>query len=325
MHNPPSTRQRAFTLLELLVVIAIIALLMGILLPSLGAARDLAKQAACSSNLRQIGVATLAYAGSNKDYYGSGPWDNRLGNSYGAMDEAGWVADLVNGDYGKPGELLCPSNPARFHQNLILNGRMNSNPWKSFSESERDQLIARGMNSNYTQSWYMAYTELKSPCTPTGDFLSIDLNVGPLQSKYLTHISPTVVPLMADGRADTLEGTDTIRYQGEEFATAKHLTDGPSVPNSSRCFVWQDYSDWGPAHGKGSFQVFGGKGHDKNAGNVLFADGHVAVFKDTDGDKEFAPARNGNSVQIPAQCPDFGNEVFGGLLSSGRYWWGSDS
>ncbi len=54
---------RAFTLIELLVVISIIALLIGILLPALGAARDAARQAACLSNLRQMGIAMTAYAG----------------------------------------------------------------------------------------------------------------------------------------------------------------------------------------------------------------------------------------------------------------------
>lgn len=62
-------RRPAFTLLELLAVIAIIALLMGILVPSLTAARNSAKANACLSKLKNIGNAFMVYTTENRDTY----------------------------------------------------------------------------------------------------------------------------------------------------------------------------------------------------------------------------------------------------------------
>ncbi len=84
----PRNVRVAFTLIELLVVISIIALLIGILLPALGAARATARQIKCGSNQRQFGVSFTAYSVDNGGEY-----------AYCAWEAGGIVFDDLLADY----------------------------------------------------------------------------------------------------------------------------------------------------------------------------------------------------------------------------------
>ncbi|MEL6395298.1 MAG: prepilin-type N-terminal cleavage/methylation domain-containing protein [Planctomycetota bacterium] len=90
-----------FTLIELLVVIAIIALLLGILLPSLGSARESARRLACqASRLRTIGQLQALYVNDNQQYFsspntsafGQAVFDEIPGSSFGRFNEAATAA-----------------------------------------------------------------------------------------------------------------------------------------------------------------------------------------------------------------------------------------
>ena len=65
-------RRRAFTLVETLVVVSVVALLLGVLLPTLRGSMRAAHSAACASNIRQLQIANLRYAGDHDERFVAG-------------------------------------------------------------------------------------------------------------------------------------------------------------------------------------------------------------------------------------------------------------
>ena len=110
-HASRHTHMAAFTLIELLVVIAIIALLIGVLLPALGAARDQAQLVSSMSDHRQLATATNAYLTDSHHVTPAGHYNNVSG-SFGPWETS--VGALL--------ERYMPADPAEFYRDPAAAG-----------------------------------------------------------------------------------------------------------------------------------------------------------------------------------------------------------
>ena len=133
------TDRDGFTLIELLVVISIIALLVGILLPALGAARRSAQSAVCLGNLRSAGQGMATYAADSADWM---PGPNTSGvdvGKTGVVQQAStaptqnmdWVSPSMGDSLGLPAdpvkrvelifnsEMHCPTNDANYDGTFV--------------------------------------------------------------------------------------------------------------------------------------------------------------------------------------------------------------
>jgi prepilin-type N-terminal cleavage/methylation domain-containing protein len=115
----------AFTLVEILVVIAIIACLSALLFPSLAKAKARARQASCTSQLHQLGLAMMMYAADNG---GLAPRLSTLHPTY--------LPD--------PAVLVCPSDPVR--------GQQQPNDYM-----EGPKYLPSGVSYTYVPNWKYAW------------------------------------------------------------------------------------------------------------------------------------------------------------------------
>ncbi|GJQ28533.1 MAG: hypothetical protein HBSAPP03_04170 [Phycisphaerae bacterium] len=179
MAHVPS--RRAFTLIELLVVIAVIALLIGILLPSLSKAREAGRAVICRSNIRQVGLAMFTYAGDYKTIPGA-YWQGPINLDWCGRNNQTYVNNPNN--YYHPIETsVLRSYMGDFDRTFICPTGKRPNQWFDYT------MIIRLAGARTDLEWKVSYPETPSnAASPRKYFPAIPLLIEEDERWYNTQV-----------------------------------------------------------------------------------------------------------------------------------------
>jgi prepilin-type N-terminal cleavage/methylation domain-containing protein/prepilin-type processing-associated H-X9-DG protein len=248
--------KKGFTLVELLVVIAIIAVLLGVLMPSLAKVRNIADRMVCSTHLSDVGKSMMMYAQEHNGKYPTAGTPASVWSKTGSI--AKWDGKDSKEAYGAKNEVTVTAS-------LYLLVRYQNMDAKMFI-CEGDKDVTRFNPADYITTTSTSGTGTGTTATPTKSMTEY-WDFGPNPGQHCSYAYQMPYSSFA------IDGTSTpsspVMGDRNPYLDKNALDYTTDTRIADPCYASGEYKDPGL---KGNAAQ-----HERKGQNVLFMDGHVAT------------------------------------------------